>query len=126
MRPIHVGVGHDDNLAIAEFGEVEIVLADARSQRGDQGANFLVPQHLVKARLLDVQDLSAQGQDGLVAAVAALLGGSAGGVALNQEEFATVGVPLLAVGEFSGQTTGIQRSLAASQFAGFAGRFAGA
>ena len=113
-------------LPVAELGEVEVVLADAGSQGGDQGANFLVAQHLVKARLLHIQNLSAQGQNGLVAAVAALLGGAAGGVALHQEQLAALGIALLAIGELAGQAAGIERALAPRQFASFARRLAGA
>ena len=126
VRAVHVRVGHDDDLAIAELGEIEIVFADAGSQRRDQGANFFVAQHLVEPRLLHVQDFSAQRQDGLVAAVAALLGGAAGGVALHQEQFATLGIALLAIGELAGQAAGIERALAPREFAGFARGLAGA
>ena len=45
-----------------------------------------VLQHLVDARLLDVEDLAAQREDRLRVAVAALLGRAAGGVALDDEQ----------------------------------------
>ena len=60
-------------------------------------------QRLVEARLLHVQDLAAQGQDGLERAVAALLGRAAGGVALDQVQLALLGVALLALRELAGQ-----------------------
>ena len=60
MRSVHIGVGHQDDLVIAQFADVEIVLPDARAQCRDQDPDFLVPQHLVIARFLDVQDLAAQ------------------------------------------------------------------
>src|SRR5713226_8113833 len=71
---VHVGVRHDDDLAVAKPRDVEVVLADSRAERGDEGADLLVREHLVEPRLLDVEDLAAQGQDGLVAAVASHLG----------------------------------------------------
>ena len=55
-------------------------------QRGDDRAELLVAQHLIEPLLLGIERLSAQGQDGLKAAVPALLGAAAGAVALNDVE----------------------------------------
>ena len=44
-----------------------------------------MPQHAVVAGFFDVEDLALQRQNGLKAAVAALLGGAAGRFALDQE-----------------------------------------
>src|ERR1019366_6591649 len=54
VAAVHVGVGHQDNLVITQFGGIEIVLADAGAKRGDDGPNFFVAQHLVVARFFDV------------------------------------------------------------------------
>ena len=82
-------------------------------------------QHLVEARALDIEDLAAQRQHGLVLAVAALLGRAAGRVALDDEEFGLGRVLLLAVGELAGQRGDVERGLAAHQVARLARRFAG-
>ena len=78
MRAVDIGVGHDDDLVVAQLPEVELVLADARAERGDQRADLGARQHLVEARALDVQDLAAQGKHRLEGAVARLLGAAAG------------------------------------------------
>ncbi len=65
------------------------------------------------------------GQDGLVAAVAAHLGGAAGGFALHQEQLAALGVLLLAVGQLAGQAARVERALAAGEVAGAPRRFPG-
>ena len=83
-------------------------------------------EHLVEARLLDVEDLAAQRQDRLEAAVAALLGRAAGRVALDEEELAALGVALLAVGELAGEAAAVEGALAAGEVAGLAGGLAGA
>ncbi len=124
VRAVDVGIGHEDDLAVANLGRVEVVFADAAAERGDHGADFFVAQHLVVAGLLDVEDLALEGQDGLEAAVAALLGGAAGAFALDQVEFAAVGVAFAAVSQLAGQTAAIERALAARQVAGLAGGFA--
>ena len=74
-------------------------------------------EHLVEARLLDVQDLALQRQDRLRAAIAALLGGAAGGVALDDEDLGQRRILFLAVGELAGQARDIERALAAGHLA---------
>ena len=81
-------------------------------------------EHLVEARALDVEDLAAQRQHRLVFAIAALLGGAAGRVALDDEDFGLGRVALLAIGELAGQAGDVERALAPGQFARLARRFA--
>ena len=87
VRAVDVGVGHDDDLAVAALGEVHLV-ADARADGRDHAADFFVGQHLVFARLVGVDDLAAQGEDGLVFADAAAFGAAAGRIALDQVQLA--------------------------------------
>ena len=89
--------------------------ADPRAEGGDDGLDLLVLEHLVEAGLLDVEHLAAQRQDGLVSPVAALLGGAAGGIALDEVELAPGRVLFLAVGQFAGQGADLQGALAPRQ-----------
>ena len=125
-RTVHVGVGHENDFVVAELAGVEIVLADAGAERGDNGANFLVAQHFVVAGFFDVEDFALERKDGLVFAIAAHFCGAAGRFALDDKEFATGGIAFLTVGEFSGKAAGIHRGLAAREFASLAGGFASA
>ena len=84
----------------------------------------LADEHLVEARPLDVEDFSAQRQDRLEVAVAALLGGAAGRIALDQEDLGLRRVALLAVGELAGQRADVERALAPRQLARLARRLA--
>ena len=59
--------------------------AGAAAERLDQIGELRVLRELVLAGGGDVQDLAAQRQHGLRAAVARLLGGAAGAVALDDE-----------------------------------------
>src|SRR5690606_9525684 len=95
-------------------------LADTRAERGDQGADLGRRQHAVEARALDVEDLAAQRQHRLVLAVATLLGRTAGGVALDDEQFAQRRILLLAVGELAREPGDVERALAPGQVAGLA------
>ena len=93
VASVHVGVGHQDDFAVAQFGGIEIFFADAGAERRDHGANFFVPQHLVVARFFDVENFSLERKDRLEAAVASLFGGAACGLAFDQEQFAAVRLP---------------------------------
>src|SRR6266404_593091 len=99
---VDVGVRHDDDLVVAQLLDVELLVADAGAERGDQRADLLAAQHLVEAGALDVEDLAAQRQHGLEFAVATLLGGAAGGVALDDEQLGFGWIALLAVGQLAG------------------------
>ena len=85
---VHVGIGHDDDAVVAELGDIEVVLADAGAQGRDQGADLLGGDHLVETGLLHVEDLSLERQDRLEFPVPSLLGRAAGGITLDQVEFA--------------------------------------
>jgi hypothetical protein len=121
VRAVDVGVRHDDDGVVAQLADVVVVRADAGAERGDQGDDLLAGQHLVDAGLLDVEDLAAQRQDRLGLAVAALLGGAAGRVTLDDEQLGVLGVALLAVGELAGQGEAVEDALAGDGLAGLAG-----
>ena len=103
--------------------DLELFL-DAAADRGDDRADFLVREHLVDARLLDVDDLAAQRQDRLELAPAALLGRAAGRVALDEVELAERRIGERAVGELARQVADVERRLASREVARLARRFA--
>ena len=99
---VGVGVGEDDDAAVAEPRQVE-VLADAAAERGDQVRELLVLEDLRRRCALGVQHLAAQRQDRLARAIAALLRRSAGRIAFDDEELALVAVGGAAVAELAGE-----------------------
>ena len=109
------------------FEQVEAVVdaLDPGAERDDQRPDVLARDDLVEPGLLDVQDLAAQRQDRLEPAIAALLGGAARRVALDDEQLAARRVALLAVGELAGQREPVQRALADDEVARLARRLAG-
>src|ERR1700723_1650408 len=124
VRTVDVSVRHEDDFAVADLGRVEVVFTDAAAERGDHGADFLVPQHLVIAGLLDVEDLAFERQGGLEAAIAALLGSAACAFALDEVKLAAVRVALGTVGQLAGKASAIQSSLAPRQVTRLACGFA--
>ena len=123
MGAVDIGVRHDDDLVIAQLGDIEVV-TDAGAEGSDQRADLRRGQHLVEARALDVEDLAAQRQDRLELAVAALLCGAAGAVALDDEDLGFGRIALLAVGELAGQRGDVERALAAGELTRLAGGLA--
>ena len=111
VRAVDVGVGHDDDLVVAQ-SVLAIRLAVAAAERVDQVGELLVGAQLVGGGADRVQDLAAQRQDRLGLADARLLGRAAGGIALDQEDLGA-GAPVdRAVGELARQAQLAGRGLA--------------
>src|SRR3546814_11625667 len=60
VAAVHIGVGHDDDLVVAQLIDVELVATDAGAERRYQSTDLLRRQHLVEARPPDIQDFAAQ------------------------------------------------------------------
>src|SRR6266487_3271150 len=118
---VHVRVGHRDDLVISDLREVELV-ADPGANGGNERPNLLVLKHLVESRLLDVQDLPAQREDGLELAPAPLFRGPSRAWALHDENFRLRRVALLAVRELAGEVEPFQKPLAARELPRFPSR----
>ncbi len=78
MGAVDVGVGHDDDLVVAEFFQVKLLAADAGAEGGDELFDLLGTEDFVEARLFHIHNLAAQGQDGLDGPVTPLFGRTAG------------------------------------------------
>ena len=126
MRAVDIGIGHDHDLVIARLGDVPL-LREAAADRRDERADLGVREHAVHARLLDVEHLATQRQDGLRAAVASRLGGTTGGVALDEVDLALGGIAARAVAQLARQGEPVHdAALLARVVARGAGRLAGA
>ncbi len=108
---VDVGVGHDDDAAVAAFGEV-LIFADAGADGADHAADFLVGEDFVFAGFVGVDDFAAQGEDGLVLADAAAFGAAAGRVAFHEVELALIDVAAGAVAELAGEAAAGERAFA--------------
>ena len=97
---------------------------DPASERRDHRFDLVAAEHLVEARLLDVEDLALDRQDRLESPVPALLCRAAGRLALDDVDFAERRIAFLAVGEFAGKAAAVERALAPDQIAGLACRLA--
>src|SRR2546426_9061360 len=61
---VYVGVAHDHDTPVAQLGQVE-VFADTYTDGGDNVFDLLVFEHFVEAGTPDVEDFTAQGENGL-------------------------------------------------------------
>ena len=108
---VDVGVGHDDDAAVAQI-LLAVMRVNAAAERLDEVGELLVLRQLVLAGGGDVEDFSAQRQDRLAGAITGLFRRAAGGVALDDENLRALGRAVGAVGEFSGKAEFAHRGLA--------------
>jgi hypothetical protein len=125
VAAIDIGIRHDDDLVIPRLFNIEIFGTDPCPESRDQRAKLGRSEHSVEPCALDVQDFTAQRQDCLVFAIARLLGGPAGGIALDDEQFGFRRVPFLAIGKLARQGRNIQCALTPRQIARLTCGFAG-
>ena len=118
MGSVDVGVGHDDDLMVAQFLQLKPVAADSASESGDHGADFLVLQDFVQPGFLHIEDFTADRQDRLETAVASHLGGAASGIPFDDVDLAERRIFLLAVGQLSREASAIERGFPQGQLAG--------
>ena len=86
MGTVGVRIGHNDDLVIVGILKGKIC-TNPRSNRINHGVDFFVLENVSHLSLGSIDNLTAQGQDGLELTVTALLGRSTGRVSLDQIEF---------------------------------------
>ena len=111
MLAVDIGVGHQDDLVVAQAIDVELVL-DTGAKGRHERLYLSVLQHLVDACLLDVQNLAADRQDRLTLGVSTLSSGSTSGVTLDNEDLTLLRLTTGAVNEFAGHAGATQKALA--------------
>ena len=125
MGTVDVGVGHDDDLVVAQlFGVQRLAVffcSKAYSEGGKNVANFFVLKDAVLHGLFHVEDLTSKRKNGLEAAVTALLGRTPCGVSFDEEDLALRGIRLRTVGQLTGQRMRTKYRLALHHFARLAG-----
>ena len=118
MCTIHIGICHDDDLVIAQLGDIEIVavaLGKSAAKGINHGLDLGVGQYFVNAGFLHVQDLTADRKDGLIHTVSGSLCTAARRITLYDEDLTLGGISGLAVRQFS---VGIKGELLLGQHIG--------
>ena len=120
VRAVDVGVGHDDDLAVAHGVGVERAPRPGAQHLDERGA-LAVLEHVADRRLLDIEDLSADRQQRLELDRPGQLGGAQRAVTLDDEQLGALDVVAAAVGELGRQRGRLEGVLAALQLLGLAG-----
>ena len=84
MRSVDIGIGHDNDLVVTQFFDIEFLSTDTATQRGNQCSDFGRLQHFIESCFFDVQNLSLERQDSLRLAITALLCRAASRIALDK------------------------------------------
>ena len=124
VRTIDVGIGHDDYLVVAELVIVGLLAilakSEAYAQCLDDIVDLLVLEGLVPHYALYVEYLTTDGQNGLIVAVATLLGATTCRITLDNEQFALGCISVRAIGQLARQATTSHGRLALNIFSGLA------
>src|SRR6185503_16389049 len=112
---VRVGVREDDDASVPQAVYLE-ALADAAAERRHEIRQLFVLQHLRGRHAFRVQHLAAQRQDRLTRAIAALLRGPAGRVALDDEQLAVLAAGSRAIAQLAGQRQTRRRRALAHAF----------
>ena len=125
MRAVDVGVGHDDDLVVAQLVEVEVVAADAGAERGDQRADLLAADSILSKRARStLRILPRSGSTAWNSRLRPCLAVPPAESPSTMKISDLAGIALLAIGELAGQAGDVERALAARQFARLARRLA--
>ena len=89
---VHVGVSHDDDPVITKILLFEFFAPNAKTKGRNQGLDFGVFVDLGVVGFLDVENLAAQGQDGLKTPIPALLGRTASGIPFHDVDLGFAGI----------------------------------
>ena len=116
MQAIGVGVGQDADLAVTQSGDV--VLARITTDGHGEVMHFLRSQYAAGFHFPGVEDLAAQGQDGLEILVAGLARRAACRITFDQKQFGARKIAGCAIGELAGQGRALGDLLADNLFLG--------
>ena len=104
MSAIHVRISHNNNLVIAEFGDVEIITIPFRKSTAkgiDHRLDLRIGKYLIDTCFFHVQNLSADWQNCLIRAVSRRLCGTSRRISLHDKNLAFVCISALTVCKLS-------------------------
>ena len=129
MASVDIGIGHNHNLVVAKLRQVHCLRiffsTDGNAQSSVDIADLLAFESAVLHSLLHIEDLTAKRKDGLESTVTAYLGSTAGGITLDEEEFALGRILVGAVSQLAGKSAAAHDGLALHELTSLAGGVAG-
>ena len=103
MGTVHIGIRHDDDLVIAQLGNIEIIavaLGKSAAEGIDHGLDLCIGKHFIDTGFFHVQNLTADRQDCLIHTVSRSLGTAACRITLYDENLTFGRISGLAVRQF--------------------------
>ena len=110
MRTVDIGIGHDDDLVIAQLGDVKVIAVAFRETAAegiDHGLDLGICQDLINAGFFYVQRLTADRQDCLIFTVSCRLCTAACRITLDDEDLTLGCIAGTAVSQFAVGIKGI-------------------
>src|SRR4030042_3411062 len=111
MRPIDVGIGHNNDAVITKALYIVVVFSNTCAQSRDENTYLFIGQHLIEPSLLHVEDLPFDGKDGLNRSVPTLFGRTTSRITFHNKDFAQLGILLLTIGQLSWEEVSSKGSL---------------
>ena len=124
MRTIHIGIGHDNDLVVTQFCNIEVFM-DTRSESSDHGFDLGISIDFIQSRFLHVQNFSTQWKDCLCRTASCGLGRAAGGITLYDIDFTVFRIFIGTVCQFSRKGHSLQCGFSSGQITGFTGCLTG-
>ena len=124
MGPVHVGIRHDDDLAVTQLRQIKFI-SNAASQSGDNRHQLVIAVDLIQPGLFHVEHFAPQRKDRLEFPVPPALGGAAGGISLYDIDFRFLRISGLAVRQLARQGGAFQRGFSSYQLPGLPGGLSG-
>ena len=115
MHTVHIGISHDDNFTVAEFGYIE-VLTDTGTQSRNHRFKLIVAIDTVDSCLFNVEHLAPEGEYRLILTVSALLCRAARRITLDYVYLGIAVITLRAVCQLFGHSSAAEVILLALGF----------
>ena len=122
MRAVDIGIGHDNDFSVTKLCNIEF-LTDSAAERLYDRNQLRIGVNLVEPALLDIQNLTAHGQDRLKMAVTSVLCGTACGITLDKIQLGKFLALLMTVRKLAGKSRPLERTFSARIFPCAARRF---
>ena len=114
MCTVYIGIGHDNDLVIPQFADIEIIM-DSGSECGDHRFDLCIGVDSIQSRLLHIQNLSTKRKNGLCCTVTGCLCRSSRRVSLYDVDLAVCRIFIGTVCQFSRKRHGLQGGFSSGQ-----------
>ena len=106
MRPVHIGIRHNNDLIIPQLCDIEILM-DACTESSNHGFDLFISVDPVKPCLLHIQNFTAKRQNCLCGTASCGLGRAPCGISLYDINLTVFRIFIGTIRQFTGQSTSL-------------------